>query len=73
MENQLASQGWVRTREAAKFIGSTESTMEKRRLAGLPPVYSKIGRKVVYSVADLEAFMASNRRSSTSDLEGPHG
>ena len=55
------------TPDAANYCGSTASTFEKFRLTGAGPVYSKLGKRVVYSIADLDAWIASNRRRSTSD------
>ena len=56
----------LRTREAAAYCGSTESTFNKLRLAGGGPIYITIGRTVVYDPDDLDAWLASNRRKSTS-------
>jgi hypothetical protein len=36
-------------------------TLDLWRSKGGGPDYHKVGRKVLYSVADLRAFMASNR------------
>lgn len=58
----------LRTTEAAEHCGSSASTFEKLRLTGGGPVYSKIGRRVVYRVEDLDAWLAANRRRSTSDV-----
>lgn len=60
-------QRMLRTTDAAKYCGSSASTFEKLRLTGGGPVYSKIGRRVVYRVEDLDAWLAANRRRSTSD------
>lgn len=57
----------LRTAEAAAYCGSAASTFEKLRLTGGGPVYSKIGRRVVYRVEDLDAWLMENRRRSTSD------
>lgn len=57
----------LHTRDAADYCGSTASTFEKLRLNGGGPVYSKIGRRVVYRLADLDEWLAANRRRSTSD------
>lgn len=56
----------LRTREAAAYCGSTESTFTKRRLTGGGPVYITIGRTVVYDPDDLDAWLAKHRRLSTS-------
>jgi predicted DNA-binding transcriptional regulator AlpA len=57
----------MRTEQAAEYCGSSSSTFEKLRLTGGGPVYSKLGRRVVYRVEDLDAWLAANRRRSTSD------
>jgi len=57
----------LRTAEAAAYCGSSASTFEKLRLTGGGPHYVKIGRRVVYDPADLDAWLAANRRRSTSD------
>ena len=55
------------TPEAAAYCGSAASTFEKLRVHGGGPVYVKLGRRVVYDPADLDAWIASRRRRSTSD------
>lgn len=60
----------IRTPEAAAYCGLSASTFEKLRLTGRGPVYSKIGRRVVYNPTDLDAWLAENRRRSTSDGKG---
>lgn len=67
MSHSHAQHRMLRTREAAEYCGSSASTFEKLRLKGGGPVYSKIGRRVVYRVEDLDAWLAANRRRSTSD------
>ena len=58
---------YLRTTGAAEYIGLTKSTLEKLRLTGGGPVFSKLGRTVVYDRTDLDAWVASRRRQSTSD------
>jgi predicted DNA-binding transcriptional regulator AlpA len=53
--------------EAAAYCGSSASTFAKLRLYGGGPHYVKLGRRVVYDPADLDRWLASNRRASTSD------
>jgi predicted DNA-binding transcriptional regulator AlpA len=57
----------LHTDAAAEYCGSSSSTFEKLRLTGGGPLYSKIGRRVVYAVADLDAWLLANQRRSTSD------
>jgi predicted DNA-binding transcriptional regulator AlpA len=56
----------LRTADAAAYVGLGISTLEKFRVFGGGPVYYKVGKSVVYSTVDLENWMASNRRVSTS-------
>jgi predicted DNA-binding transcriptional regulator AlpA len=45
-----------------------ESTLEKLRLTGDGPRYSKLGKRtVVYDEGDLDEYAAARRRRSTSD------
>jgi len=57
----------LRTPAAAEYIGSTESTLERKRLTGERPAYSKIGRTVVYDTTDLDAYLERTKRRSTSE------
>ena len=59
---------WLRPPAAGEFLGGTStSTLAKWRLVGIGPVYSKAGRNVVYGDVDLDEYLASRRRMSTSD------
>src|SRR5262245_36457531 len=57
----------LNTHAAAAYSGLARSTLEKLRVLGGGPRYMKIGRRVLYDVADLEQWLASHRRRSTSD------
>jgi predicted DNA-binding transcriptional regulator AlpA len=57
----------LRTEPAAKYCASTKSTMDKLRITGDGPLFSKIGRIVVYDTADLDSWLASTKRRSTSE------
>ena len=62
----------VTTLEAAQYLGIAASTLCKLRLTGGGPVYIKLGaRRVVYDLADLEAWAAASRRKSTSSVPSP--
>jgi predicted DNA-binding transcriptional regulator AlpA len=62
-----AQSRYLRTADAAVYCGSTKSTFEKYRLTGQGSVFRKLGRVVVYDVADLDEWMDGKRRLSTSD------
>ena len=58
----------MRAPAAAEYLGLSVSTLAKMRLRGDGPVYAKAGpRIVVYDADDLDAYLASRRRLSTSD------
>jgi excisionase family DNA binding protein len=54
-------------REAAEVLRLSERTLERMRLTGLGPAYVKAGRRVLYRQADLEKWVASQVRASTSE------
>jgi predicted DNA-binding transcriptional regulator AlpA len=56
----------VKTREAAEIVNSSESWLNKLRVFGNGPEFIKLGRSVFYEIDALEAWIAKNRRSSTS-------
>jgi predicted DNA-binding transcriptional regulator AlpA len=47
--------------EAAEYIGLAKKTLQKRRWAGLPPTFLKVGSSVRYTVSDLDEFLAKGR------------
>jgi predicted DNA-binding transcriptional regulator AlpA len=57
----------LRTKPAADYIGVSKSTLEKRRVDGNGPTFSKLGRTVVYDTEDLDAYVAARRQQSTSE------
>ena len=58
---------YLRTPEAARFVGLSIRTLEKHRIYGTGPRYAKLGGRVVYSLEDLQAWVASAVKASTSD------
>jgi predicted DNA-binding transcriptional regulator AlpA len=52
---------------AAAHIGLSASTLNKLRVFGGGPVFLKLGRRVAYDLTDLDNWLASKRRRSTSD------
>ena len=53
------------TKEAARFVSLSSRTLEKHRCYGTGPAYSKIGGRVVYSLMDLQLWVAQGARTST--------
>ena len=60
-------QRYVRTPEAARFLGLSGRTLEKHRTYGTGPRYAKLGGRVVYRVEDLQAWADRGSKASTSD------
>jgi len=58
---------FLRTPEAARFLGLSGRTLEKHRTYGTGPTYRKIGGRVVYSLVDLQSWADRGAKSSTSD------
>jgi hypothetical protein len=60
---------WLNTEEAGAHIKRAPSTLEKLRVYGGGPRYSKQGRSVRYRLSDLNAWMESGLVTSTSERE----
>ena len=58
---------FLRTQEAARFIGLSCRTLEKHRIYGTGPKYSKVGGRIIYAVSDLREWVELGAKRSTSD------
>lgn len=58
---------YLRTPEAARFVGLSIRTLEKHRTYGTGPRYSKLGGRVVYRLEDLQTWVERGAKASTSD------
>lgn len=58
---------FVRTPLAAARIGLAEATLAKLRSIGGGPPFCKLGRSVVYRVADLDEWVMRRRRDFTAE------
>lgn len=58
---------FLRTPDAAVHLGLSARTLEKHRCFGTGPDYRKLGGRIVYAIADLDAWAEIGRRHSTSD------
>lgn len=43
----------------AEYTLLSRANLEKRRRRGQPPVYAKLGRRIIYDTDDLDAFIES--------------
>jgi len=57
----------LNTEQAAVHCCLSKRTLEKYRCIGGGPLYIQLGKAVRYRHEDLEAWIASRRRRSTSD------
>lgn len=58
----MSAQRYVRTPEAADYLGLSRATLNKDRVTGLLGIpYAKLGRAVLYDLTDLDAFMERNK------------
>ena len=60
----------LRTEEAAAFLGLSRRTLEKHRVYGTGPRYVRLGGRVVYKIAELQAWAERGVRASTCDPGG---
>lgn len=70
---QLAERpaGLVSAERAAAYVGLQPQTLAKMRVKGTSPPFHKIGSRVLYDVADLDAWIAARKQRSTSDTRTP--
>lgn len=61
---------FLRTPEAANYLGLSSRTLEKHRTYGTGPSYRKLGGRVVYALEDLQAWADRGAVTSTSDPRG---
>jgi len=47
--------------EAARFLGLRPQTLRNWRCQCRGPAYSKIGRRIIYAVQDIEGYREKNR------------
>ena len=51
---------------AANYTGLSCSTLNKLRCSGGGPRFAKIGRRVIYNIADLDTWLEQHLKTSTS-------
>ena len=68
IEARLASppRAYLPVIEAAEFLGLSKQQMDLWRMKGGGPAYHKVGRKCLYAVDDLRAFMDKLRQEPLS-------
>ena len=68
MENYINDEKHYRTRDAAKYIGLSASTLAKKRMDGSGPTFIKLGKKLVtYRKSDLDLWCNANSFKNTGE------
>ena len=62
-------QRYLTNNEAAEYLRLSPRTLEKQRVFGGGPKFRKFGRRVMYAVADLDAWASDRSFETTSDPE----
>lgn len=66
--NSITATECIRTPEAARYVALSESSLTKMRVLGVGPPFIKVGsRAVAYRKSDLDAWLDSRVRQSTSE------
>lgn len=62
------TQAYLRTPDAAKYLGVGQSTLERKRIDGTGPKFRQLGSRIItYAVSDLDAWAGQQVLSSTSE------
>lgn len=62
-----AKEPMLMAKDAAHYMGLAPQTLAKMRFSGDSPPFYKLGRRVLYKRGELDLWVASRRRRSTSD------
>ena len=55
--------------EAAEYVRLSPRTLERHRVHGTGPRFTKAGRRVLYKTENLEAWMEARTFGSTSEVD----
>lgn len=58
---------FLTSKKTAETLNSSERTLERHRANGTGPVFIKFGRRILYRLEDIEAWVKANTFRSTSD------
>jgi predicted nucleic acid-binding Zn ribbon protein len=66
----ISTSKYLDTKGAAKHVQLSTATLERLRVKGGGPIFiNPVPDRVVYAVEDLDAWMMSRRRRSTSEAD----
>jgi hypothetical protein len=63
----ISTPNYMDSKRSAAYLSLSISTLAKLRLYGNGPTYSKLGRRVIYRVEDLNKWVESRLHNSTSE------
>ena len=61
--------GFFKTGRAARYLGLSERTLEGYRVSGGGPAFHRFGNQVRYRRADLDAWAARRRATTTAEAD----
>lgn len=61
----------LNTSQAAERLGVSARFLEDARAAGTGPAYFRLGRRIAYAAADLDAWLSAQRRPPMTEVN--HG
>ena len=66
---RIESEALLTPRDAAKWLGISEKWLERMRQVGDGPIFCRIGqRRIMYSLAALQAYVERRSVRSTSEV-----
>lgn len=62
------TQSYLRTPDAARYLGLSPATLERKRVDGTGPKFRKLSARIItYAINDLDEWAGRNVLSSTSE------
>ncbi len=59
----MQNKKWLNVQKAAAYLDCSVSFLNQDRMTGLVKIpFSRLGRKILYSTDDLDAFLTRNRQ-----------
>jgi hypothetical protein len=62
---------WLDTTEVAARTRTPEATVRSWRRRGIGPAFCRVGRRVVYALADVDAFILAGRVETSGVVSAP--
>lgn len=68
-----AQEHFLTAKQAAALVGLSTRTLDHHRIKGTGPQYSRLGRRIVYTRANINAWVAGREFGSTSEEDAARG